>query len=262
MPIRIGHASLSETGSINGAKGDQTGREVRLDYWYNGGWKFCLRPKRADVAERSARFCETICKNDNVGYGQNDRNSLRTEIKKIGFANAANLSVKCNTDCSAFMALCAESAGVPIRYYDLGGGNMNAQTTYTMQADYPATGEYELLTDAKYITSDKYLGRGDILVSGGHTVMVLSNGELYEGDDTMTYEDFKSFMTQYRKELQDNDAAQWSEADRQWAIQTGLIQGGNPLPDGSPNYMWDDFVSRVQVATLLHRFYEMMGGAE
>lgn len=51
MSVRIGHASLAETGSINGAKGDQTGREVRLDYWYNGGWKFCLRPKRADVAE-------------------------------------------------------------------------------------------------------------------------------------------------------------------------------------------------------------------
>jgi peptidoglycan hydrolase-like protein with peptidoglycan-binding domain len=39
------------------------------------------------------------------------------------------------------------------------------------------SGDYVKLTDSKYLTTDKYLMRGDILVKeGSHTVMVLDNG--------------------------------------------------------------------------------------
>jgi peptidoglycan hydrolase-like protein with peptidoglycan-binding domain len=38
-----------------------------------------------------------------------------------------------------------------------------------------ATGDYEKLTDSKYLTTDANLRRGDILVKSGHTVMVLEN---------------------------------------------------------------------------------------
>lgn len=40
------------------------------------------------------------------------------------------------------------------------------------------TGAFEMLTDAKYLTSPDYLLNGDVLVNEArHTVMVLSNGE-------------------------------------------------------------------------------------
>ena len=46
-----------------------------------------------------------------------------------------------------------------------------------MVAAFVKSGDYEKLTDAKYLTSDKYLKRGDILVKeGSHTLMVLENG--------------------------------------------------------------------------------------
>ena len=36
--VKIGHARISENGSIDGAKGDQTKNEVCITDWYNGNW--------------------------------------------------------------------------------------------------------------------------------------------------------------------------------------------------------------------------------
>ncbi len=46
-----------------------------------------------------------------------------------------------------------------------------------MVAAIKATGQFKVLTDGKYLTSDKNLMAGDILVCvGHHTAMVLENG--------------------------------------------------------------------------------------
>jgi len=38
MSILIGHASISETGGVNGTKGDSTGKEVCTRTWYSKDW--------------------------------------------------------------------------------------------------------------------------------------------------------------------------------------------------------------------------------
>ena len=52
MAIRIGHASISEKGTIRGAAGDQNGREVFIRSWYrhSKGWITlrCKVPASAD----------------------------------------------------------------------------------------------------------------------------------------------------------------------------------------------------------------------
>lgn len=84
------------------------------------------------------------------------------------------------------------------------------------------------------------------------------NELLEEGEEEMTQEQFnemfKVAMASYRKGLQDNDAGSWSKDAREWAVNSGLIQGGNPLPSGLPNFMWEDLLTREQMATLLYRF--------
>ena len=80
-------------------------------------------------------------------------------------------------------------------------------------------------------------------------------------DEEMDQETFKRMFLQMRKELQDNDSSDYSDAAREWAVRTGLIKGSDPLPDGSPNYMWEDLLTREQMATLLYRFAQMMGKA-
>lgn len=70
---------------------------------------------------------------------------------------------------------------------------------------------------------------------------------------------FEEALTAHRKKLQDNDARSYSAEARAWAVARGLIQGGGKLPDGSDNYMWEDLLTREQMATLLYRFALIMG---
>lgn len=172
MAVKIGHASLGEGGMVKGGMaGDQTGGEVCIKKWYSKPWRVMLRPKREDIAEKSAAACEAGCANPNIGYDQNQRNTAHTQAQRVGY-DLSKISVPCETDCSAFMTLCALAAGVKNLEY-----TSNAPTTTTMANAFIKTGLYEMYTDEKFLKSDKYLKRGDILVTPGkHTVMVLENG--------------------------------------------------------------------------------------
>lgn len=85
------------------------------------------------------------------------------------------------------------------------------------------------------------------------------NAGIEEEDEDMTLETFKKLMNEYRAELRDNDCGSWSKEAREWAIATGLFAGGDPLPDGTPNYMWADMPSREQIAQLFYRFAQRNG---
>lgn len=84
-----------------------------------------------------------------------------------------------------------------------------------------------------------------------------------EEDEDMTQEKFNQMfetaMYEYRKSLQDNDSSDYSKEAREYAIKTGLFSGGNPLPDGQPNFMWEDLLTREQCATLFYRFAQKNG---
>lgn len=77
-------------------------------------------------------------------------------------------------------------------------------------------------------------------------------------EDTMTFEQWKEMMEQYRKELQDNDCGSWSQEARDWAVATGLITGSGTTPDGQPNYMWQDQLTREQKVVMDHRLYDLI----
>ena len=176
--MRIGHASIDERGKAQGGSaGDQTTKEVCIrDYYvYKGGWSYVLRCVDTQIANNMATICEAGCNNNNIGYDQNQRNSLYSQFKVYG--SLGGIKVKCETDCSAFMTVCAIAAGIPIEY------GVNAPTTTTMKKRFRDTGKFMLLTDAKYLKSGEYLKRGDILVKEGHhTVMVLDNGPKYNSN--------------------------------------------------------------------------------
>jgi len=181
MAINIGHASLDENGKISGgAAGDQTGKEVCVRSWYSKPWGFVLRCTDPSLAEKMAKACEAGCANNKIGYDQNQRNTLNTQAKKVDY-DLSKITTLCECDCSSLMTVCAQAAGIEPAY-----SSGNAPTTSTMQARFKATGKFTVLTDSKYLTSDKYLKRGDILVkAGSHTAMALGNGSL-SGSTTST----------------------------------------------------------------------------
>jgi len=167
MSIKIGHAVMDENGKISGGvAGDQTGKEVATRGWYKTSWHTVLRAKDSKVAEKIAQAMQTACDNNNIGYDQKQRTTLFTAAQAVGF-DLSKVATKCETDCSALVAVCVNSAGVKVSK-DIYTGNMVDALK--------ATGAFTLYTDTKYLTSDTHLKRGDILVKKGHTAVVLGNG--------------------------------------------------------------------------------------
>ena len=82
--------------------------------------------------------------------------------------------------------------------------------------------------------------------------------EFNKGDEDMTQDEFNEMfaaaMQQYRQTLRDNDCGDWSEAARRFVVERGIFAGGDPGPDGQPNYMWEDLLTREQAAQLLYAF--------
>lgn len=173
MAILIGHASISEKNTINGNKGDSTGREVCTRTWYSKPWDFMAVHPDKDVREKHAKAIETACKNDNIGYGQSDRNTLNDLAKAVGY----DLSKvgKCNCDCSSLQNVAAVASGASNVAY-----GSNGWTTSSMKIALSSAG-YKIITDSTYLKSSDYCVRGAIYVkAGSHTVCGLTDGSKAE----------------------------------------------------------------------------------
>ena len=178
MAVTIGQASIDERGHItDGLAGNQSGKELNRCSWYANGWTLVLRPKSPAVATKMVAACIAGVNNKHIGYDQSQRNTLRMYAKNAHW-NLSQITTDCETDCSAFMAVCAEAAGVNMDITYTAG---NAPATFQMRQQWYKTGAFELLTDRKYLNSSDYLIAGDVLVNESrHTVMVLSDGRFAE----------------------------------------------------------------------------------
>ena len=170
MAVRIGHASISENGNAGwdgkAKAGDQTGREVCIRDWYNKPWTAVIRPNDAAVAEKIAKAAEQGAANDKIGYDQSQRTTLYTQAKACGW-DLSKIKTACETDCSAFVAVCVNAAGIAVSKDIYTGNELSALKN---------TGKSTVYTSSAYVGSSDQLKRGDILVGSGHTAIVLSNG--------------------------------------------------------------------------------------
>lgn len=170
MAVLIGHASISEKGTIEGAKGDSTGKEVCTRTWYSKPWGYMAIHPDPDVRERHARAIEAACANNMIGYGQSDRNALNAQAKKVDY-DLSRIKTKCNCDCSSLQNVAAVAAGAQGVSY-----GSNGWTTSSMRAALEKAG-YKIIAASTYLKSSAYCVRGAIYVKpGSHTVCGLSNG--------------------------------------------------------------------------------------
>ncbi len=171
MSVKIGHARIDENGKATGGEaGDQNGKELRIQNWYDGGWGFLARHKNPEAAGWIANACEAACANENIGYDQSGRNTLLRHAKAVYWDLTRVLS-PCECDCSSLVTCCVMASGVQI----WSGGN--APTTRTLRKVLEESGQFEILTGTEYLTDCTLLNRGDILCKpGSHTVIVLSDG--------------------------------------------------------------------------------------
>ena len=176
--VYVGSARSDENGKAYGGKaGDQkSGKEVSTQVWYDHelGWDV-LRAKDPEKAAIIGQQMQAACDNNKIGYDQWERYDLFAEAKKVGF-DMSKVTNPTECDCSELVRCCCAAAGI----MDLPTSGFR---TGNMVKHMLATGEFVQLKGEKYEKQPHYLGAGDVLITktSGHTVVVLNNGDKYEG---------------------------------------------------------------------------------
>lgn len=108
-----------------------------------------------------------------------------------------------------------------------------------------------------YMVQDKtveYDGKVYTFDSSGHVTAKAAEQPQKEEDDMLTYEQFKEYMTRYEAERAAQPPSDWSKEDRAWAEEKGIIRG-----DEKGNMMYGAYVTREQMAAMLHRLEQSHG---
>ncbi len=175
MGVIISNCGHDENGKYKGgAAGDQTGTEWQLRAWYSSSWDCVLRFEDAQTAALIAQMAKAAAENNLVGYDQNQRGTFWQHLAASNY-KPEQITIKCEADCSSGVAAIVKGAG-----YRLGNAAMKAVSTaaYTgnLKSVLKAAGAV-VLTDSKYLTSDKYIRAGDILLNEGHhTTIAVTSG--------------------------------------------------------------------------------------
>lgn len=161
---KIVHARLNEKGQIMyGLPGDQTGNEVVKQDFYESNWTYIFRPKSEQLALKMVSCAEDIAKNDNIGYGQDDRYSMYEAAKKVNW-DFAKITTKCSCDCSQMISSIINASGITVTPYLF---------TWNMMSYVKPLPEFMTIPYNKGMI----LKPGDILLKDGHTVIVAEGTE-------------------------------------------------------------------------------------
>ena len=170
MSVMIAHASKDEKNGIkNGQAGDQTGKEVCIRTWYSRPWNYVLRFLDSATANKVAECMEKAVVNDNIGYDQNQRNTLLNKCRQYGY-DVSKVTEPCECDCSSLVSVACMYAGVPEKELIYKG---NCATTRTLRNMLLKTGRIVAYNDPAFTKNPNQLRRGDILLSEGHHVAVV-----------------------------------------------------------------------------------------
>ena len=72
------------------------------------------------LAEKIASACENACNNNNIGYDQNQRNTLLMQAKQVGY-DISKITTPCECDCSSLVSTCCVCAGLDESIFFPGG---------------------------------------------------------------------------------------------------------------------------------------------
>lgn len=165
----ISNSGSNENGKVYGGKpGDQTGREWQIRTWYNRPWNCVLRYPDAKVQKLIAEYAEKAAKNNKIGYNQLNRKSFWEQLEKVG--DPAKITVACDADCSAGVCGIVKAVGKKLGIKKLADLSPTLVTSQ-MRSAFKKAG-FSVYTASKYLTSDKYLLRGDILLNDAHHVAI------------------------------------------------------------------------------------------
>lgn len=182
--MAISNCGHDERGKYHGGSaGDQTGTEYRVISWYNRPWSHVIRPNSRTVGNKLAQIARQAAENNHIGYDQYQRLTYFDALSKADW-NPSKITTNCETDCTA-----STVANVIATGHQLGIKSLQevSPSLYSgnIRKGLMATGEFETLTASKYLTSDKYLLPGDILLYENHHAAInLDTGSAVSGSSS------------------------------------------------------------------------------
>lgn len=176
---KISNSGKDEKGKYTGGKaGDQTHEEWNIRDWYDRPWSVVLRYPDPEIRNLIAELAEKAANNDHIGYDQWERTTFWKQLEASGY-DPANITVDCESDCSAGVAAIVKAVGF-IKGIDKLKNVPETMYTGNERKNLKNAG-FEAITDPNYLKSDANLVRGDILLyhnsksGSGHTAIYLSN---------------------------------------------------------------------------------------
>lgn len=162
----ISNCGQDENGRYSGGiAGDQTNAEWHIIPWYNRPWNVVLRYPDQSVGNDLAYLARAAANNNLIGYDQNQRGTYWQHLKASNY-DPAQITIKCEADCSSGVAANVKATGYRKGLKALQNVSADCYTGNLRKALLNAG--FKALTDSKYLTSDKYLLPGDILLYEGH----------------------------------------------------------------------------------------------
>lgn len=186
----IANSGHDENGKYRGGKaGDQTGTEWAVIPFYSRPWSCILRYPDKKVAADMAYLAQRGADNPMVGYDQGERASFAIVLFETPHFDPGEIAVPCESDCTCGVATIVKAAGKRAGIVKLASIDPDYYYSGNIKTGFAALG-FRVLTDPKYLTSDRYLLPGDILLLENHHAAInLSVGDMVrdEWDDTPTY---------------------------------------------------------------------------
>lgn len=170
-------------GYSGGQAGDQTGLEWRIMNYYCYPWNEALEPPNEVIGADMALLATHGANNDNIGYDQSQRLTFYNQLMKAVNYDPANIKTKCEADCSSGVAALAIACGKRNGDKKMAAISPSCWTGNLGQALVNAG--WKRHTDPKYLNSDKYLGKGWVLINTqNHTAINLTNGNMFVSSST------------------------------------------------------------------------------
>lgn len=172
-------AGHDENGGYHGGTaGDQKGDEVSISPFGGAGRLYTVfRYPDEKIARTMAFLAGDIANNELVGYDQNQRGTLFTELQKMGY-DPSLIQQACECDCSS---LISAVIFIAFKLGNVTGKNVSTwMDTGTLFTELPKLGFSKVMgpLNQDSIKSSGQLQMGDILVkSGSHTLICI--GEYY-----------------------------------------------------------------------------------
>ena len=201
----------------------------------------CSVERLGDVFLPASR--EASC---NYGIGADGRVGMYVEEKNRSWCSSSNAN-----DQRAVTIECASDGAEPYAFRDV-VEDKDKTLAYTPAPDEMVLTVHRWFANKSCPGNWMYARMGDL----AEKVTAQLSAGMDEEDDDMDINKFKELWREMRKELQDNDASAYSEEARKWAVDNGIIRGGN---SDEFNGMWEDMMTREQLVTVLYRFAQKFG---